>query len=188
MVNGLHFNSYHNYGTFGGYESAGRNGNIEQRGLSNATQNINENGAVNSGGKVTQDGINTVEGDKKGTTGAEEECETCKKRKYQDGSNENVSYKAATHISPEIAGSAVRAHEGEHVSNAYEKAAEKGGKVVNASVTLHTAICPECGKTYVSGGVTNTTIKYTNEANPYVRDKKLQDATVFPGQNVDVEV
>ncbi|MDD6207579.1 MAG: hypothetical protein PUB10_03550 [Clostridiales bacterium] len=117
-----------------------------------------------------------------------EECETCKKRKYQDGSNENVSYKAATHISPGAAGLAVRSHEGEHVSNAYEKAAQKGGKVVNASVTLHTAICPECGKTYVSGGVTNTTIKYTNEENPYVRDKKLQDAAIFPGQNVDFVV
>lgn len=187
MVNGLHFNSYHNYGTFGGHKAAEHNGNIEQRDLSNATQNVNQNKVVNSGGKITQDGINAVEGDKKGTTGAEE-CETCKKRKYQDGSNENVSYKAATHISPETAGSAVRAHEGEHVSNAYEKAVEKGGKVVNASVTLHTAICPECGKTYVSGGVTNTTIKYTNEENPYVRDKILQDATVFPGQNVDMEV
>ena len=28
-------------------------------------------------------------------------CQTCKNRKYQDGSDENVSFKAAAHISPE---------------------------------------------------------------------------------------
>lgn len=138
-------------------------------------------------GSAERNGVQAVGDDKKDTAGAED-CETCKKRKYQDGSNENVSYKAATHISPEAAGSAVRAHEGEHVSNAYKKAAEKGGKVVNASVNIHTSVCPECGKTYVSGGVTNTTIKYTNEENPYVRDKKMQDATIFLGQNVDLSV
>jgi len=49
-------------------------------------------------------------------------CETCANRKYQDGSDEMVSFKSAAHISPESAGSAVRAHEQEHVSNAYKKA------------------------------------------------------------------
>ena len=29
------------------------------------------------------------------------ECETCKNRKYQDGSDEMVSFKSAAHISPE---------------------------------------------------------------------------------------
>ncbi len=50
------------------------------------------------------------------------ECETCANRKYQDGSDENVSFKSASHISPEASGSRVRAHEQEHVSNAYQKA------------------------------------------------------------------
>lgn len=167
MLNGVNFNSYQSSGTFGTYGSAERNRAVDQN------------------GKITQDGIQAIDEDKKGATGAAD-CENCKKRKYQDGSNENVSYKAATHISPEAAGAAVRAHEGEHVSNAYKKAAEKGGEVVNASVNIHTSVCPECGKTYVSGGVTNTTIKYTNEENPYVRDKKMQDATIFLGQNVDL--
>ena len=84
------------------------------------------------------------------------ECETCKERKYQDGSDEMVSFKSAQHISPTEAGSRVRAHEQEHVANAYEKAAKDGGKVLQASVSIHTAICPECGRTYVSGGETNT--------------------------------
>ena len=92
-----------------------------------------------------------------------EECETCKTRKYQDGSDENVSFKAASHIAPESAQSAVRGHEQEHVSNAYTEAAQKGGKVINASVSIHTAVCPECGRTYVSGGTTSTLIKYPKD-------------------------
>lgn len=114
-----------------------------------------------------------------------EECHTCKNRKYQDGSNENVSFKSAQHISPGGAASAVRAHEGEHVANAYDKAAQKNGKVINASVSIHTAVCPECGRTYVSGGVTNTTIKYPNESNPYQQQRKAQDAIRLKGANID---
>ena len=53
--------------------------------------------------------------------GSKGECQTCKNRKYQDGSNENVSFKSASHISPEAAGIRVAAHEAEHVSNAYAK-------------------------------------------------------------------
>ena len=95
------------------------------------------------------------------------ECQTCKNRKYQDGSNEsNVSFKAPTHISPESAGSLVRAHEGQHVSNAFRKASENNGEVISCSVTLKTEVCPECGRVYISGGLTNTTIKYRNESNP----------------------
>lgn len=117
------------------------------------------------------------------------ECQTCKERKYQDGSDEaNVSFKAAAHVSPEAAGSAVRAHEGQHVSNAYSKAAMKNGKVLNASVTIKTAICPECGRSYVAGGETATTIKYTNEKNPYVQDQKKRDQGALAGMNFDAAV
>ena len=41
--------------------------------------------------------------------GSKGECQTCKNRKYQDGSNENVSFKSASHISPEAAGIRVAA-------------------------------------------------------------------------------
>ena len=114
------------------------------------------------------------------------ECQTCKERKYQDGSDENVSFKSAQHISPEAAGARVRAHEQEHVANAYSKAAEKGGKVIRASVAIHTAICPECGRTYVSGGTTSTQIKYNDEKNPYQQNKKANEAMGFRGQNIDL--
>ena len=109
-----------------------------------------------------------------------------KERKYQDGSDENnVSFKTAAHISPESAASKVRAHENEHVSNAYKKASQKNGEVLNASVAIHTGICPECGRTYVSGGVTNTMIKYPNESNPYTKNQKALDAIKLKGANVD---
>ena len=66
------------------------------------------------------------------------ECKTCKERKYQDGSDEEVSFKSAAHISPDAAASRVRSHEQEHVSNAYKKAAQSNGKVVSCNVSIHT--------------------------------------------------
>lgn len=142
-------------------------------------------------GQEAQDGKSPAEAadpdarKKAGRESSPEECQTCKERKYQDGSDENVSFKSASHISPEAAGAAVRAHEGEHVSNAYKEAAENGGEVVNASVTIHTAICPECGRTYVSGGTTSTTIRYEQEKNPYKKAKEAQDAIRLRGKNID---
>lgn len=141
--------------------------------------------AVNSSGKPEEKSANPDDVKKAGRRSAPSECETCANRKYQDGSDENVSFKSASHISPESAGARVRAHEGEHVANAYKKAAQKNGKVLNASVTIHTSICPECGRTYVSGGVTNTKIKYTNEDNPYTKNQKELDAARFKGANID---
>lgn len=119
--------------------------------------------------------------------GPQEECQTCKNRKYQDGSDEhNVSFKSATHVSPEAAGAQVRAHEQQHVSNAYKKAAMDNGKVMQASVAIHTSICPECGRSYVSGGTTTTQIKYYNEENPYQQDLKTTDGVKYRGMNVDM--
>ena len=45
----------------------------------------------------------------------------------------------------------------EHVSREQSKAQREDRKVVSQSVTLHTDICPECGKVYISGGTTRTT-------------------------------
>lgn len=111
------------------------------------------------------------------------ECETCENRRYQDGSDEMVSFKSASHIAPEAAATKVRAHEQEHVTNAYEKAKTNNGEVQFASVAIHTSICPECGRVYVSGGTTTTTIKYNND--DYATNARKQDATVVPGAKVD---
>lgn len=111
------------------------------------------------------------------------ECETCKNRKYQDGSDENVSFKSPGKISPGESASRVRAHEQEHVANAFTKAADKGGKVLQASVALKTAICPECGRSYVAGGTTTTKISYPKDN--YGQNRKSYDKGTLTGANVD---
>lgn len=116
------------------------------------------------------------------------DCETCKNRKYKDGSDEMVSFKSASHISPQASASRVMSHEQEHVSNAYKDAATNNGKVVSATVSLKSAICPECGRSYVSGGTTATQIKYYNEENPYQKDLKASDSMKYQGMNVNLAV
>lgn len=116
------------------------------------------------------------------------ECETCKHRKYQDGSDEMVSFKSASHISPASAGARVRAHEQEHVNNAFAKASQQNGKVISAVVSLHTDICPECGKSYVSGGTTATKIKYYGDNNGYHKAQDIANATMFNGNNINTTV
>ena len=122
---------------------------------------------------------------KAGRTSSPADCQTCKERKYQDGSDEMVSFKSASHISPEASMGRVMAHEQEHVSNAYSKAAQKNGEVISANVSLKSAICPECGRSYISGGETRTQIKYTNESNPYQQDKKALDSLSLTGMNIN---
>lgn len=86
-------------------------------------------------------------------------CETCENRRYQDGSNDpGVSFKTASKISGN-AEAAVRGHEYEHVNRNQAKAAREDKEIVYQSVTLSRAICPECGKSYVSGGETVTVTK-----------------------------
>lgn len=92
------------------------------------------------------------------------ECQTCKNRKYQDGSDDpGVSFKTASKIAPEAAAAAVRGHEAEHVFRNRAKAAREGREIVSQSVVLKSGICPECGKAYIAGGETRTVTKAKNE-------------------------
>lgn len=165
--------------------------NISDSYNNNINQRVNVNNKEELGQKGVLDADNKDESGKKGAVDADDrsktkECQTCKNRKYVDGSNEaNVSFKNAAHVSPEAASSAVRAHEGQHVSNAYNKAATQNGEVVSASVRVQTSVCPECGRSYVSGGVTDTQIRYYNESNPYQQDLKQTDGIKLRGANVD---
>lgn len=107
------------------------------------------------------------------------ECQTCKNRKYQDGSNEaNVSFKTPGHIAPENSASVVAAHEREHVNNALHEDKEKGKKLLSSSVRTYTAVCPECGRTYTAGGETRTVMRTTVEHKPYEQD--------ILGKNIDL--
>ena len=75
-------------------------------------------------------------------------------------------------IAPEAAASAVRSHEQEHVSREQSKAQQEGREVVSQSVTIHTAICPECGRVYVSGGTTRTTTRQEKAAQMYQQQEQ----------------
>lgn len=158
------YDRYSNYGGYGQEENG-----YEAGGVSPLQDDENEEKTVNG---------------RKSTPG---ECQTCKNRKYQDGSNEMVSFKAAGHIDPNSAASVVISHEQEHVSNAYQKAELGNGEVVRASVRLKTDVCPECGRTYISGGETSTQIRYYNEDNPYQKDLKSADVSKYRGANVDFD-
>lgn len=148
--------------------------------------NLYDTGGQEASGVTRNPGESAVKSP--GRKSSPAECETCKNRKYQDGSDEMVSFKAAAHISPQAAPSAVRSHEQEHVSNAYKKAAQNNGKVLSANVSIHTSVCPECGRSYVSGGTTTTQIKYYNEENPYQKDLKATDSLKYTGMNLDMAI
>lgn len=91
-------------------------------------------------------------------------CETCENRKYQDGSDDpGVSFKTAAKVGPRGAESAVRGHEAEHVSRDRAEAERNGREVIYQSVIIKRAICPECGKSYVSGGQTTTVTRKAQE-------------------------
>ncbi len=147
-----------------------------------------DDAAASANGTIVTDGngVGPEHQIKPGKKSSPAECETCKNRKYQDGSDEMVSFKAPGHIDPNNAASVVLSHEHEHVSNAYNKAKNNNGHVERATVQLKTDICPECGRSYISGGVTNTQIKYYNEDNPYQKDLKSTDAVRLKGANVDI--
>jgi hypothetical protein len=96
------------------------------------------------------------------------ECKTCKARKYKDQSSDaSVSFQTPTHVSPDMAASAVATHEQEHVQNNEQKA-QRDGMKATSFVQISTSVCPECGRIYVSGGTTTT--YYSEKQKPQGED------------------
>lgn len=112
------------------------------------------------------------------------ECTTCATRKYQDGSNENVSFKAPGHISPQESYGKVMSHEKEHVANAIAEGSKENKELVSVSVSLRTAVCPECGRSYVSGGTTTTMMRTYND-DAYGRNRKAFEQEAMKGNRID---
>ena len=112
------------------------------------------------------------------------ECETCKNRRYQDGSDEMVSFKTPGKISSEESYAKVSAHEQEHVTNAVAEGSKPGKELISANVSLKTALCPECGKAYVAGGTTRTMMKTYGE-DPFSKNQKAFEAEATKGNNID---
>lgn len=110
----------------------------------------------------------------------EAECQTCKERKYQDQSDDpGVSYQTPTNIAPEQAAAAVRGHEQEHVVREQAAAQREDREVVSQSVTLHTAICPECGRVYVSGGTTRTATRSAEDLSRLFQQQQQEQPALF---------
>lgn len=127
---------------------------------------------------VDEDASQGVEGAQKALE--EGKCETCEKRKYQDGSDDmGVSFQTPTRIAPEQVASAVRGHEMEHVVREQAKARREDRRVVSQSVTIHTDICPECGKTFVSGGTTRTVTAASREAEQPAPEKQEEGFSIM---------
>lgn len=83
------------------------------------------------------------------------ECQTCKSRRYVDVSDDpGVSFKTPTYIPAGMSGVAVARHENEHVVRGKARAEREGKEVVGISVNFIIGTCPECGRTYVAGGIT----------------------------------
>ena len=55
--------------------------------------------------------------------------------------------------------------------------------MVSQSVTLHTDICPECGKVFISGGTTRT-VTAANKENPQQEDGREEQEQQQKGVNL----
>lgn len=104
------------------------------------------------------------------------ECQTCKTRKYQDGSDDpGVSFKTAQSVSKGAAEAAVRGHEQEHVVREQYRAEQNGREVVSQSVRIKYGICPECGDSYCAGGVTTTVTRAKNDSGDNPAKRELEN-------------
>ncbi len=132
-----------------------------------------------------EDGNQALDPEQVGAAAAQDaleegECQTCERRKYQDGSDDmGVSFQTPTRIAPEQVASAVRGHEMEHVVREQAKARREDRRVGSQSVTIHTDICPECGKTFVSGGTTRTVTAASREAEQPAPEKQEEGFSVM---------
>lgn len=147
------------YDRFAGF-SAVREGSssAQQAAAASAAQNVNDPSRVV--GSWNAEDSKGASGDKSGSKKGrfdKNECQTCKNRTYQDGSDDpGVSFKNPTKISPEQAATAVMGHEMEHVTRNQAEAKAEGREVISQSVKLQSAVCAECGKPYIAGGETTT--------------------------------
>jgi hypothetical protein len=117
------------------------------------------------------------------------ECQTCKNRKYVDGSNDpGVSFKTPGHIDPQNSAAQVMAHEMEHVSNTNAEASSKNREIISQSVKLQTSTCPECGRSYVSGGTTTTVSKSTPDKSDYFKSSYEKKMASYFGKEIDLKV
>jgi len=112
-------------------------------------------------------------------------CGTCASRTYQDQSGDmGVSFQNGASVAPEAAASHVFAHEREHAAIAHQEAQRTGGHA-DTSIRVHTSICPDCKKVYVSGGEARVSITPSEED---AMDLYKDPAESLIGQMLDIAV
>ncbi len=117
------------------------------------------------------------------------ECQTCKTRRYVDGSDDpGVSFKTPGYISPEASATTVMSHEREHVSNEKAKALKDNREILYQSIKLESSICPECGKSYVSGGTTTTVSKGSSDKKDFFIENYEKKMSSYFGKQIDLKV
>lgn len=149
------------YGLYPGkYSQPGAPDSISKT-LGTSAEGLAPEDTVSAVSHENENGLQNMEGrEQKNGNFDSFECTTCKNRKYQDGSDDpGVSFKTPTRLDPQKAAVSVRAHENEHVVRERAEAQRTDRRVVSQSVTYHSAICPECGSVYTSGGTTRTVTK-----------------------------
>lgn len=154
--------------------------NVEYGKSMSALMNANTSAANKSGDSILPGSKNVV---------GIEECQTCKTRRYQDGSNDpGVSMKSPTNLSPGQAASAVFSHEREHYTREQAKAESEDREVIENSIRIFTAVCPECGKVYVSGGETRTMTRNKNEQASFAKKFFDENVGIYLPKEFDARV
>ncbi len=132
--------------------------NLQQMNNTNLSKNVAfNNGIKNNVENKTDVGIQKKDVSKSNSTDNKGECKTCSERRYQDGSSDSgVSFKTPTKLTPDQASSAVISHEKEHYTREAQAAENENKDVLVNSIRLESSICPDCGRSYISGGETTT--------------------------------
>ncbi len=155
--------------------------NLQQSNNTNLSKNLVYNtGIKNDVENKTTAGVQKKEVNKTKTG----DCQTCKERRYQDGSMDSgVSFKSPTKLTPEQASSAVISHEKEHYTREAQNAKSENKDVLVNSIRLHSSICPDCGRSYISGGETTTVTRTRPNSSPSpVKDPQTS------GLNLDISL
>lgn len=125
-----------------------------------SAHSISKNDAFDSK-QITMQNAKITESEKKGDGFIGDcpacQCEKCRSRRYQDGSNDSrVTFQMPTAMDPVKAKIRVMSHEMEHVRSEQHKAKQENKIVVSQTVRILNDRCEECGRNYVKGGFTRT--------------------------------
>jgi len=110
---------------------------------------------------------------------SQEECKLCQGRRYVC-SNGETSDGNSTVIPGRQSALRVQHHEAQHLHRARIKAVQEGKVVVAQYIFLQYATCPECGKTYVSGGQAVTHTLNKEEFQQLLQQTQLPKPTYQP--------